>query len=147
MDKRPAERLRKARENAGKSPQEVAAAVGMNVPSYCDLEAEGYDELWNNISLAELRDICRTLGIHARDLFEDAAGQERASVVSFALISDSLRRHLSHHNTALDAFENQVGWSLATFLEDPEAAWDWNVDGLRDVCRPLLIEWLDALPR
>jgi len=144
MDKKPAERLRRARENAGKSPQEVAGAVGMSVPNYYDLESD--DELYNNISLRALRDVCKALGVQARDLFEEGRGQEHAGAVSFACISEGLKKYLSVHNMVLAVFEDQVGWVLDAFLERPEAAWDWNVDCLRDVCRPLEMEWLDALP-
>src|SRR5579884_921388 len=63
-------KLRKARESAGKSPQEIAALIGISAPAYHDLE-ESNGELNMAISLAELFKLASVLGIRARFIFDD----------------------------------------------------------------------------
>jgi len=47
----PSENIRVARDRAGLEPEDVARAVGLNKPSYVDVEGHD-DEVTGNISLA-----------------------------------------------------------------------------------------------
>ena len=133
-----------AREKITKTPQEIARLTGMSVPSYYDLESYD-DEIYRTITLAELRELCTTLNIQARDLFVEKM-QQPAEAVSFGALAEKLSKYLIAYTVSQAAFEAKVGWSLGAFLANPDVAWEWNVDCLRDVCAPLQVDWLDALP-
>jgi hypothetical protein len=57
-----------------------------------------------------------------------------------------LSMYLSQHHMSQAVFEDKAGWNLDGFITNPNAAWDWNVDCLRDLCGQLGVDWLAALP-
>jgi hypothetical protein len=136
--------LRKFREAAGATPQGIATTVGISVPDYYDLETDE-DELYMCIPLAKLRAITRHLGVHARELFvEDSSGSQ--APINFDSLAEKAKQQLRTNEVTVSDFEDKVGWQLVDSLADPQAAWGWNVDCLRDVCGALELNWLDALP-
>ena len=142
---KPHDRLRIAREQSGKTAQDLANAAGISVPHYYDLEAHD-DELFMTLSLRELRELCQSLAVSARYLFANGPRKDNGSVVSFVSIAAALSGYLREHKVSQDAFENKIGWSLGSLAANPELAWEWNVDCLRDVCSELQIDWMAALP-
>jgi transcriptional regulator with XRE-family HTH domain len=138
------DRLKAARERAGKSPAELAAAMEISRPHYYDLESCN-DELYMTVSLSELRRLCAELDISPRYLF---SGEQTASETStsFSSLAKIVATYLDDNHMSLASFEDMVGWTLDDFTTTPERAWDWNVDCLRDVCAALGVQWLDALP-
>jgi len=141
----PREQLVAARIQSGLSPNDMAAAIGLNAPAYCDLEAIE-SEIFMLISLAELRKICAMLRITPRDVFSDCGSTKLPTKPhNFAALADELREHLHHQRLSLDEFEEAAGWEVGTFLENPRAADTWSIDCLRDVCRELAVDWLGVL--
>jgi hypothetical protein len=116
----------------------------ITVPHYYDLESDD-DELYMTLSLAELRLLCAELDMSFRYLF---SGEQKTSDKStpFSSLAEMVAKHLDDHRMSQASFEDMVGWSLGDFTTNPERAWDWNLDCLRDVCAALGVEWLDALP-
>ena len=139
------ERLRVARKSSGLTPQQLAHAVGIKVSNYFDLEE--HEELYTSLSLAELRKLCNVLKVGARDLFvEETQSNVPREVVTFDSLAENVSDHLKDHDETQERFETKVGWELGAFLSNPEVAWGWNVDCLRDICRELKVDWLSALP-
>jgi hypothetical protein len=144
MDK-PRDRLTKAREAAGRTPQEMAKIASLNVPSYYDLEWCD-DEIFRCLNLDELQAICKELRIVPRDLFTGEHAGGGANAISFDFLAKQVSHYLEEQKMSQASFEDMVGWELGEFLQNPQAANKWNIDCLQDICRPLKIDWLDVLP-
>ena len=125
------------------SQEELASCAGLSLSTYSDLEGMG--DLQDNISLRNLRKLCKCLQIRPIELFTEAENDFRQSI-GFEEIQKTVKEYLSVHNLELSRFENQVGWELAEFVNNPDAAWKWNVEELRNVCDAVAIDWLSALP-
>jgi transcriptional regulator with XRE-family HTH domain len=138
---KPNERLRKARETNGKTEAEMEKIIGPNAPTYYDLEAYE-DELPMTMTLNELHRLCAFLGITIRILFE-AEGKQ---LLSFADLAEVVRNYLAGRSLSIEQFEELAGWELRGLLDNPDAAWEWNVECLRDVCQTVSRDWLDVLP-
>ena len=137
--------LRRLREDAGLTVQEVAAAIGLNNEWVWDLES--YDEeLYMTISLAALQHLAFLLRTTARQLLlleDKPSGEPR---VAFKDLVAHLREHLRASGQSADAFGDEVGWDLASTLDNPSNVWEWSPDELRDVAAGLRIDWASALP-
>jgi|SRR6516225_8814622 transcriptional regulator with XRE-family HTH domain len=137
------DRLKAVREHAGKSPAELAGATGISIPHYYDLESG--DDIYCTISLRELRQLSAALGVSSHYLFS-GAGIVRNAFIDFRSLAKLVARYLDDHDMPQPVFEERVGWSLGAFPMDANAAWEWNVDCLRDICAALGVDWRDALP-
>jgi len=145
MNSEPRTRLAAFRSRSGKSPVEIEDQSGISDVSYYDLEST--DDLYDAISLRDLSRVCSVVGCAPRDLFMKGAGNaadERG--LSFPGLRERLLQYLNSHAIPLPEFEESVGWGLADFIHDPEVAWGWNVRCLSDVCAPLGVDWVRALP-
>jgi transcriptional regulator with XRE-family HTH domain len=141
----PGQRLKNAREERGLEPKDLATAAGITVPHYYDLECPD-DELYMTVSLAELARLCQALGVPVTSLFAASPiPQIQAHVDGFTTLAHRLNEYLSTSGLSLHEFEDKVGWVMPPFPDDPAAAWDWNVDCLRDVCRESGVDWLQVL--
>jgi len=139
-------RLRSARERLELTPQEVASAAGINLPSYFDLE-EQEGELYSALSLGELRALCHKLRIKPAHLFREESDPSVAEeAIDFSRLAERINRYLIENDQSQATFESKVGWYLGGFLSSPEIASEWNVDCLRDICQELQIDWIRALP-
>jgi len=128
------------------TPAELAALVGINVESYRDLEA--YDaEAFMCLSLRQLCTLADALEVSARSLVSDDPDLPVRARLTPDEIVAALRRRLVTTNGDVQALGEQLGWDVANALEDSATLWeDWGIDGLRDVCDPLDLEWRALLP-
>ena len=141
-----ADKIRQKRIAAGKSEEEMAELIGINLPSYFDLESYD-DEVVDCLSLTELRKMYRALNMTPADLFsEEARGSDVAGHLSFAEFIEKVRSHIEAHGMTVPEFEDKVGWGLESLLNDPEEIWERNVQFLKDVCVELGINWLRVAP-
>ena len=141
-----ADKIRQKRSAAGKSEEEMAELIGINLPSYFDLESYD-DEVVDCLSLTELRKMYRALNMTPADLFSDEArGSDDAGHLSFAEFSKKVKSHIESHGMTVPEFEDKVGWELESLLNDPEEIWERNVQFLKDVCVELGINWLRVAP-
>ena len=140
-----AKRLQSAREQVGKSVEELAALVGINEPSYYDLESYD-DEVLTCISIQQFALLCRLLHLSPPDLFAEEFKAEQAEIGLNSLVT-RVRSYIETHRITLPEFEDCVGWDLAPFLESPTelVAERYNIDALRDVCKELGLNWVNAL--
>ena len=135
-------RLKRAREAAGKVPQDLGEFVG-NTSSYYDLEnCDG--ELYMAASLSELSRLCSALGIKVRDLFDDRTNSEQT--ISPEQLLFKVREYLSQNGMSVAEFEGRIGFEIEPSLKDTSNVMDWNIDFLRWLCRELRLDWRLALP-
>lgn len=138
------QRIRFARVAAGLTHMEVAEAIGLNLPSYYDLEGVE-DEVQSCISLRELQALSRTLRVDPGWIVTGKS-QLMGSNIGLASVPALIRSHLEDRGITLADFEEQAGWMVGETLADGAAIWGWNVDCLTDVCHVLGIDWWSVLP-
>jgi transcriptional regulator with XRE-family HTH domain len=137
-------RLKLARERVGKSPQAIAAAVGVSVGAYYDLEwVEG--EIESGVSLGTIQRLCGVLGIHSSDLF-DFEPMTSAKRVSLNQLVSRIKSHLLDKHLTILEFENIVGFEIRRCLEDISSILEWDIECLRYVCEEIGVDWKSALP-
>ena len=139
------ERLRDARLRSGLSEAETAAAIGLTVAWYRDLESEP-TELYINISLAHLQVLGSILHVHPITLL---TGMEPVPVEQhwgFIDLVARLNQHRVANGLSVDAFGEAVGWNLKDVLVDPDELWNFNIDGLQALCAAVDVDWHAAVP-
>jgi transcriptional regulator with XRE-family HTH domain len=143
MMHRPGERLRQARERAGKTQRDIATAIGIPLPAYYDLE--DFDELTDVISLAELSHLSKHLGVDPTYFFSESPLPGPAGNMPSSRLAEEINNYLHQNNVSQAAFEATAGWELGAFLTNPKVAGQWNVQCLKDVCAVLGMNWLEVL--
>ena len=135
-----AARIRAARLRAGLDERTMAERVGINLPSYFDLESYD-DEIFTCLTLEEVTRLARALGITVRSLIaSDPVGSPGA--ISMRDLVERVRQRVADQGITADALFERVGWDISPALDDPESAWrDWNIDCLRDVCAEIGVDW------
>jgi hypothetical protein len=89
-------------------------------------------------SLNEIKDVCKKLRIHPRDLF----CEEPAIAISIEDFVERIKALCDEKKLSIEQFENIAGWKLASSLTNPPIALDeWNLDCLIDLSRELRIDW------
>jgi transcriptional regulator with XRE-family HTH domain len=143
----PNERLRKARIAAKKSEQEVAAAAGLSLETYYDLESNSQDPCIS-ISLDELLKVAKSLELHPIDIVGDMVPHEVEVTcrIDFQEFREIIQDFLNRRKLTVAELEEIAGWELSDFMNDPETAWSWNSDALRFVAGACGIHWLAVLP-
>lgn len=135
--------LREARERSGKTVDEMASLLGISRPSYYDLETYD-DEIILVISLKQLVTLSHALGIDLVEFFSNGAPRPAESV-SLEALAESINEYLTANKLTVAEFEDAVGWEVANCLTDPSQFLNFNVDGLKDVTRPLGLDWRAVL--
>jgi len=139
-----ARRLKVTRERARKTLEEVALFVGINVPSYYDLENVD-EEMFIAVSLKDLNRICDFLGMTGTALCVEEQPDPFPRISHGDLIN-KIFNYLEMQKMTVEEFENEVGFEIRESLRHPEALGDWNVDCLRFVCEKIGVDWRVALP-
>ena len=141
-----ADKIRQKRLAVGKSEGEMAELIGINLPSYFDLESYD-DEVVDCLSLSELSKMYRALNMTHADLFsEEVRGSGNADHLSFAEFIEKVKSHIEAHGMTVPEFEDKVGWELESLLNDPEEIWERNVQFLKEVCVEVGVNWLWVAP-
>ncbi len=131
------------RQNAGKTVEETAAAIGMSPQSYADLES--YDnELADCISLYKLMLLAKTLNFSLGDLFSDN-GDVPQKAMTLEQLRDEILQYLETLNITVGQFENEVGWEVEKALSAPAEFLNLNLTGLKDLCNKIGVSWLSVL--
>jgi transcriptional regulator with XRE-family HTH domain len=135
-------RLKRLRESAAKSPEELAMASGVSPLTYRDWEW-GEGDISMSASLAELSALSKALGIPTRTIFDDSDGDHGG--VSFGDLCKKITNHIVAAGISIDQFEDRVGFEIAPALRDSSDVAKWNLDCLRFVCKEIGINWHTAL--
>jgi len=134
-----AQRLKQAREQTGKSPAEVATEVGLSHGAYYDLES-GHD-WFTSVDLKEVHQIAKAVGLTFAELMS-GSGIPDSEQVNPEELRSLVQGLLNSEQLSVDDFENNIGWSVAPFLQNSAASEKWNVDCLRAVCDAAGANWL-----
>jgi transcriptional regulator with XRE-family HTH domain len=128
-----ARRIRQLREQAGKSVEEMAAAVGMAYMEYLDLELHD-DELPNVPSLASVQQLAAVLNVTVPALLSEA-GPEPSHCFTHAELVERLKAHLSATGQNREAFEDRLSWKLDDFFASEERMLaEYNIEFLKALC-------------
>jgi transcriptional regulator with XRE-family HTH domain len=140
-----AKRLRAAREHVGKTVEEMAALVGLNEPSYWDLESYD-DEVLTCLSIQEFARLCKLLTISPQELFAEESKVEQEEI-DLGSLAAKVRSYIKSQEIALPEFEGRVGWDMATFLEGlvDLVAERYNLEAVMDLSREIGVNWVSAL--
>ena len=140
----PSERLQAARLKRGLSREDVAARLGLSKDFYWDLEAYP-EELLGNVSLAHLQILSGIVRVSPLELIT-GSNDLGAEPVGFGRVVELLQRYRSSTGMSIDELSNDVGWELREALIDENELWNFCVDGLKDVCDRIDLDWRRALP-
>ena len=140
-----AQRIKEARIKAGLSAEEVAKIIDLGIHAYDDLESYD-DEVFNCISLKQLRNLSELLSVRAIDLVViDQSKINETSLTAQELI-ECIKNTILENSESVDDFSDRVGWDVTSALNNAENVWkDWNLDGLRDICEAVGVNWIDVL--
>jgi len=138
-----ARRVEQARKAAGLTEAEAAALIGVSQAAYCDLESYD-DEMETCLSLREVRAVGSILGADPVWLLTGRPSPPVHPLPLFDVVA-SIRAYLAERRLPVSEFEDLTGWGVSEALEKPAAAWDWNVDGLRDLCDVLGLDYRAVL--
>jgi transcriptional regulator with XRE-family HTH domain len=129
------ETIRRLRERAGLSQQEMAKRVGMNVPSYYDLEA--VPEEWEEVAeLSQLLELSRILKKPLLELVGESAAEVHEPL-SFPELATLIRRQITEGAVQ----EDQIGWDLSEFWEEPMIAMEYSISFLKIVGEDVGFDW------
>jgi transcriptional regulator with XRE-family HTH domain len=140
-----AERIRRRREELGKSDVEVAERLGVNDASYADLELHD-DELTSVLSLSQAMTLASILNVSLDSLL----GVEgfRGDDLPFTELPRLIKSRLSSSEISFEDFEDEVGWQLDQFMESPlRTALGCPIMFLQDLAKGLALDWRAIIPR
>src|SRR5258705_12750236 len=121
----------------------MASLIGITFQLYKDLEFRD-NELFQCISLAELGTLSKALNIKASDLFAEGSASPQG-ITSLNQLAEAIENYLSKRGKTLPEFETIVGWEIGNALNEPKEFLGVNVDGLKDICGELGLDWLSVL--
>jgi transcriptional regulator with XRE-family HTH domain len=140
------ERLRMARERAGLTPEELAERIGITTAWYHDLEGHPGD-VSTTLSLAQLRDLASALELDLRHLLLGEEAPLLAIGLSAGDVVERLRQEVAASGKSPEELGAQIGWDVDPLLRAPESIWELNLDGLRDVCAFVGVNWTALLAK
>lgn len=126
--------LKNARIALGLTEHEAAAKIGINFPSYFDLESDE-DELSMLYSLEEVFGICKVLNIPLDALFEKPGN---ADLCTFNLVREKLLEQSKGMNAEdIEKLENTIGWEITPILNDGYGLVTYSPDAVNDICHAI----------
>lgn len=138
----PSENIRLARLRTGLEPEDVARAVGLNVPWYRDVEGDD-DEVTGNISLGTLMAIARTLNTTTVELLEGPGTLGGAAERSELELGDLARARIAAGGLTIEQYSERIGWDMAPVLASPEHLRRYPIVMLQALCHDLGVDWKD----
>jgi transcriptional regulator with XRE-family HTH domain len=140
-----ATRIHEARLRTGLSDTEVALRVDLTIASYSDLEGRD-DEAFLSISLRTLESLGQILAVQPRVLLLGAEAEGLKQSITEVEITARLAEKMSETGQTIEQFGDAVGWDIRELLADPKTLWNFNVEGLYDLCKAIGADWVAALP-
>ena len=141
-----ARRVREARQHLGLSEGDIASRLGITLSEYWDIEAHN-DEAFECVSVRHLEHLATILGVSLTSLLFGSQIEASPTRISFATIAARLQELAASQGRTIDQLGDVVGWDLTGVIANPESLDQFNLVGLRDVCRAIDIDWVSALPR
>ena len=121
----------------------MARAVGLNTPSYYDVEADD-DEVTGNISLATLAAIARTLHTTVIELVEgpDAPGGTTRSAFELVALVEA---RIAAEDLTVHAYGERIGWDLTPLFVNTEHLWKYPLVMLQALCDDVAVDWKEFI--
>lgn len=162
-DSLPSAVIKKRRIALGLDHTSVAIAMGINRPSYYDLEGVE-TEIWTCIALVNVFRLCRVLKLRPEEIFEHSVSffeeefvknmpsfgasppQIKGPMGGLASLRPLIANTLVRTGESVSQFEDRVGWGgLQEFLAGAASGLNWNMDCLACVCKGCGTGWLAVL--
>lgn len=144
-----ADRIRQARLRAALTENEIASRLGMTVHSYFELEFHE-DEVFSVISLKELAELGKILGVPPRVILLGRDGEGSKQMVTFEDVTANIVKKISGSGLTADQLGDLAGWDITmehyNVLDDPQSLWNYTVQALYDICKVVDLDWVAALP-
>ena len=139
-----AEYLRTARERVGLSEEALRLRLGSGVHLCPALEL--YDsELFQCAEVSTLVSLASALETSVAALLYGEAPVSALAPVSCAEVTRRIRETLAATGATADQFGDRVGWSVEAVLQEPDTLATYNVQGLRDICAGVGVDWMCVL--
>ncbi len=136
-------RFRDARERVGLSHDQIVAQSGLPIGASAILDIEACEGDLENYSPADIRTLCKVLGISPAELFGESFSEPPVSTDELVKL---IRQECLSRGLTLEQFEDVVGWRLSGCIEPPERLLeDISIHGLQWLCRELRIDWRRVL--
>jgi DNA-binding XRE family transcriptional regulator len=133
-----ANRFREARERAGLSIAETARRAGISEACVWDLETDD-NELTCAYSPADLQRFAAILNIRPAELL---GVEMRSDPITAGAIISTVQEHCRTRAMTIDQFCEVAGWDITAAMASPELLLSAiSIDGSRDVCRAVGVEW------
>ncbi len=139
-------RLYQLREKSGLQPEQLARESEIPILNYYHLESTSGDALCSATSLKELLALGNALKLDPIEFFFDAHEIVHENI-SFGKLQNLLQLFIDKNDLSIEQFEKTVGWEVTDFLNSSDAAWNWTVDCLRDICEKIHLDWKLVLPK
>ena len=131
-------RFKEFRERAGLSFDDAAQQMELSPACIWDIE-NCEDEIEVCYSPHEVQRFCQVFGIQPAELF--AVTTTEPPITAAGLVS-LIHEECQSRNLTMEQFEDKVGWRLHTMIDPPERLLtEMTIDGFREVCRELHIDW------
>ena len=132
--------IKQLREKSSLTPEQLAAAAGLNLAWYYAVETHD-DELTANVPLDSIARMAKALGVKPSALY----GGQSSGIVTLDHLASLVREHVARSGKSLDDFETEIGWSIAAALTNPEVFREFTADCLRATCEAVNVRWHDVL--
>jgi transcriptional regulator with XRE-family HTH domain len=136
-----AQRIRRAREAAGLTQDDLANQWGEQPSMYWDLEL--YDEeVFTVISVRQLQRLASVLNTSVnRVLFGDEPALPLPAT-RYVEVMARLEARVSEGHVSVEQLGDEIGWDLEPLLTDPSSLGDLPIAGLWSVCRAANVDWV-----
>jgi Helix-turn-helix domain len=135
------EQLKRLRQASQREPAELAAAAGITLDEYYDLETYE-DELATSAPVGAVARLAAALGVRPSSLLGVGSASQSAS---FDELVTRVRHHVAASGGDVQAFETEVGWKVEAALDNPEELLDFTADALRAICSIVGLDWVAVL--
>ena len=137
-----ADRIRSRREELGLGEPELERRVEDQGQHLCQ-DLEWFDrEAFECASIGDLLALAGALKTSVSALLFGEEPPAALAEVTCSRVADALRERLSGSGLSVEDFSTQVGWNVEPVLNEPRALLVYNLDGLRDICIAVDVDWL-----
>jgi transcriptional regulator with XRE-family HTH domain len=133
-----ADRIHAARLKSGRSEQELAAALGLTIHSYCDMEQHDA-ELESSASIAQAMKLAELLRTDILTLMGEI---EIPVKMPIARVRAALKVQLGKSAEAKELMDDTLNWDIGPFLEGSDE-WTtvYTIDFIKQLATAIEVDW------
>jgi transcriptional regulator with XRE-family HTH domain len=141
-----ATRIASLRKSRGLDVASLASLLGVSVEWVYDIESYD-DEVQATLTIRQLLSLCAALCVSPVTLLApNAILVERTDWIHLSELSEVVARLAESSPAGLDAFEDEAGWFVGHFVQEPGSIDDWCFDRLLDICSAAGVDWTRVVP-